>query len=225
MMWPLKKEEPVVTKPDENKPPEKTPAELIAESLKPLTDSMAAMRAEMAEMRKPPEPVRQPVKPEDPPSVLDDENAAFATRLTPIVQRTFEIEARMAKDEVRREYEAMGFGDLWRENAKVIDETLEATGLVTQNAQGQFVAQRGNPQYIRNVADMVIGRAARAGGLKHDSSKKTFFLEDTNASDPGRKPEVNESEGLSKKQIDAAKRFGIPLADYKKSLGSLEIIS
>src|SRR5579859_1136426 len=101
----------------EVKPAEKTPAELIPESLKPITDAFGAMRAEIDALKVKTTPKEYP----EIPSVMDDEDRAFNTRLTPIMAKTLEMEARLAKDDVEREYKKLGFGDLWDENRTEID--------------------------------------------------------------------------------------------------------
>src|SRR5215468_4797057 len=119
MSWPstktldLNKPKDTEVKPGEEKPPEKTIAEQIAEAVAPFKEGIETMRAELETLRKPKAP---PVAPTEPTSVLDDENAAFAQRLTPILAKQWEIEARMVRDEVEKEYEAAGFGDLLKEN-------------------------------------------------------------------------------------------------------------
>lgn len=207
-------------KPEANKPPEKSPAELIAESLKPLTDGMAAIRGELDDLKVKTAPKGH----QEVTSVMDDEDAAFAQRLTPIMAKTLEMEARLAKDDVEKEYKQLGFGDLWEANRKGIDEFLAKTQLVTVDEKGATVALRGNPEYIRNVADMVIGRAVRKGGVKFDGKDNKFFLEDTTGDGTIITKKVAETEGITKKQLEAAKRFGIPVADYRKAAGKLDFV-
>src|SRR5216684_4887161 len=77
----------------DGKGPEKTPAELIAESLstalKPMTDSMAALTAKVEGIEK---GVVRPSKTENQPppervSVFDDEETAFGQRMAPLMIR------------------------------------------------------------------------------------------------------------------------------------------
>jgi hypothetical protein len=205
---------------DANKPPEKTPAELIADALKPVTEGFASMRAEIDELKVKTAPKGHA----EIPSVLDDEDGAFNTRLTPIMAKTLEMEARMAKDDVEKEYRQLGFGDLWDENRKEIDTFLAKTQLVAPDEKGQPAALRGNPEYIRNVADMMIGKAVKKGGVKFDGKDKRFFLEDTTGDGTIITRKVAENEGITKKQLAAAARFGIPIADYKKAAGKLNFV-
>ena len=210
----------VEKKPDDAKPPEKSPAELIADALKPVTEGFATMRAEIDALKVRTAPKDRP----EVPSVMDDEDAAFNTRLTPIMAKTLELEAKDAKREVEQEYRNLGFGDLWDANRKDIDAFLGQAALVTQNEKGEPVALRGNPEYIRNVADMMIGRAAKKGGVKYNGKDNQFFLEDTTGDGTVIVRKEKESEGITKKQLEAAKRFGIPIDQYRKAAAKLKFV-
>jgi hypothetical protein len=227
MAWSFNKDKKETEVPDSNpekkvetKPPEKTPAELIAEALKPVTEGFAAMRGEIDALKV----KTTPKETHEVPSVMDDEDASFNTRLTPIMVRTLELEAKDAKREVEAEYRKLGFGDLWDENRKEIDEFLAKSALVAPGEDGKPAALRGNPEYIRNVADMMIGKAVKKGGVKFDGKDKKFFLEDTTGDGTIITKKVAESEGITKKQLDAAKRFGIPVAEYRKAAGKLNFV-
>lgn len=227
MAWGRKPEEPKPAagdpevKPGEKKEDDKDVATIIAEALKPFGEQFSAMRAELDSLKAP-----KPAAPGAPeiPSVLDDENGAFNARLTPVLAKVYESEAKMVANDVEREYRSAGYGDLWDENRAEINKELEATPLVRE-VGGKIVAHRGDAAYIRKVADMVIGQAVRKGLLKYDGRDKKFFLEDASGDTSiiGRKP--LDSDGLSKKQIEAAKRFGIPLADFKKAKDRLDFVS
>lgn len=207
-------------KPDD-KPVEKSIAEVIADSLKPFSETLASIKSDVDALKTKPAPKERP----ETPSVLDDEDGAFATRLTPIMAKQLELEARMAKDDVEREYRNLGFGDLWDENRKEIEDFLAGAALVAQDAQGKPVPLRGNPDFIRNVADMVIGRTARKGGIRFDGKDKKFFLEDTTGDGGGNSMRRKlDTDGLTQKQIEAAKRFGIPVTEYKKAAGKLDFV-
>ena len=226
MAWPkiLSKEDKVPDpekKPDE-KPPDKPIADIIAESLKPLTEGFASLSRQFEELRKPPEPPRK-VEPSEIPSVLDDENAAFGARLTPVISNQLSLEARLVRDDIEKEYRALGFGELWDQHRAEINKMLEDANLVAQDASGKVVTLRGNPEYVRNVADMVIGRAARKGGIKFNGEKSSFFLEDASGSADKNVP-TSDTEGLTKRQLRAAQNFGIPAKDYKASLAKLEVL-
>jgi len=155
---------------------------------------------------------------------MDDEDAAFNTRLTPIMAKTLELEAKDAKREVEQEYRNLGFGDLWDQNRKDIDAFLAKAALVTQDENGQPAALRGNPEFIRNVADMMIGRAAKKGGVKFDGKDNKFFLEDTTGDGTVIVRKEKETEGITKKQLEAAKRFGIPIDQYRKAASKLKFV-
>lgn len=229
MAWGRKAEEPKPAagdpevKPGEKKEDEKDIATIIAEALRPYGEQITSMRADLDAMKAP-----KPVASGAPeiPSVLDDENGAFNARLTPVLAKVYESEAKMVANDVEREYRSAGYGDLWDENRAAINKELENTPLVRQDATtNKIIPHRGDPEYIRKVADMIIGQAVRKGLLKYDGRNKNFFLEDATGDQSiiGRKP--LESDGLSKKQIEAAKRFGIPLADFKKAKDRLDFVS
>jgi hypothetical protein len=155
---------------------------------------------------------------------MDDEDAAFNTRLTPLMAKTLELEAKDAKREVEQEYRNLGFGDLWDQNRKDIDAFLAKAALVTQDENGQPVALRGSPEFIRNVADMMIGRAAKKGGVKFDGKDNKFFLEDTTGDGTVIVRKEKEDQAITKKQLEAAKRFGIPIDQYRKAASKLKFV-
>lgn len=227
MAWPFpKKDEPPVDneKKVDDKAKEKSPAELIAESLAPITSAISALSAKVDSMKPaPPEPKR--VEPTEIPSVIDDENGAFNARLTPILQRTLEMEAKMARTEVKAEYIELGFGGLWSQNERDIDATLVATALVTPDGQGGYKAMRGDPQYIRNVADMIIGRAARQGGVKFNDASKTFFLEGADGTMNGGGERKVDTHGLTADQVRVFQRMGVPLDKAKETMSKLKFVS
>src|SRR4029077_18615044 len=141
------------------------------------------------------------VEPSERISVLDDEDAAFNQRMTPILQSQLEMEARMNTRDVKQEYVDSGFGDLWRQYEGEITKTLDGTALVSPDGNGGFKKLRGDSQYIRNVADMILGRAARTSGVRFDGNKKTFFLEGANSNESTSGPTSKETEGLTAKQV------------------------
>lgn len=218
MTDPLKKDE---------KQNEKSPAEMIAESinsaLKPVVDQLGALKQDIDALRAP-KPPEKPATPNEIPSVLDDENAAFAQRLTPLYTRQLEFEATIERDRVRHEYEDAGFGDMWRQYQTDIDKQLIATALVQPDGNGGVKPLRGDPQYIRNVADMILGRAARSGGIKFDGANKKFFIEGANAEVPGGTPKPDLG-GLTAKQARIFERMGVPLDKAKDTLSKLEFVS
>lgn len=211
--------------PTETKPNEKSIAEIISESLKPFNESLdqrfAAIQQDIEGLK----PKPRPATPAEIPSVLDDENAAFNTRMTPIIQSQLELEAKINTRDVKQEYIDAGFGAIWSQNEKEITDVLNSTALVQPDGQGGVKKLRGDAQYIRNVADMIIGRAARNGGVRFDGTKKTFFLEGANGDNggPGSKP--SETEGLTQKQVKLAQRMGIPLDKMKATVSKLDFVS
>jgi hypothetical protein len=231
MAWPFKQkaEEPQMANEPTN--PEKTPdttptksiAETLSESLSPLKEEFAAMRRDIEELRTPKPPVR--TVSQERVSVLDDEDAAFNQRMTPILQSQLELEARYNRDQVKAEYVEAGFGDFWRENEKRINDKLSASPLVQPDGNGGVLKLRGDEQYIRNVVNMFMGEAARAGGVKFDGAKKTFFLEGANGGESAAGSRAAETEGLTAKQVKLAQRLGIPMDAMKKTVSKLEFVS
>jgi len=232
MAWPSwkkeiteSKKEEVVADPEKkveekNKTPEKSPAELIAEALKPVTDGFANLRAEIDELK-----VRTtPKDKHEVASVLENEDEAFNQRLTPIMAKTLELEAREAKRDVEAEYRKAGYGRLWDDNRKDIDEFLAQAQLVTTNAKGEVIPLRGSPEFIRNVADMMIGRAVKKSGVKVDDKDGKFFLEDATGDETVITRRATEKDGITKSQLKAANRFGIPIEDYRKALAKLKFV-
>ena len=231
MAWPFKQkaEEPQMAT-DVNNPektpetkPEKSIAEMLSESLSPLREELAATRRDIEALKQPVE-VKRTVAAERI-SVLDDEDAAFNQRMTPILQSQLELEARMNMKEVKQEYMDAGFGAFWQQNEAEINKTLEASALVQPDNNGGFKKLRGDAAYIRNVADMIIGRSARSGGVKFDGAKKTFFLESANGDSGNGTARPSETEGLTAKQVKLAQRLGIPLDKFKATVGKMEFVS
>lgn len=228
MSWPFQKktEEPTVPTDPEKKPEppktssEKSVAEIISESLAPFSQRFDKLQQDIDALRTPPPPARR--EPTEIPSVLDDENAAFAVRMTPILQTTLEIEAREIMRDVKQEYVDAGFGAIWQQNETEIKGVLNGTALVQPDGQGGTKKLRGDAQYVRNVADMIIGRAARAGGVRFDGAKKTFFLEGANSNESVGGAKSAEVEGLTQKQVKLAQRLGIPLDKFKQTVSKLE---
>jgi hypothetical protein len=229
MVWPLKtpdnKVDPANANPDPPTTPEKTPAELIAEALAPLVESQKTFQTTLndrltaLENNTKPREKPAPTKPDEPISVLDDENAAFAQRMTPLMIRQLEFEAGVTKDRIKREYETAGYGELWTQFGAEIDQIVDSTALVT----GDGKVFRGDPQYIRNVVDMVFGRAARKGGMKFGGKDKGFFLE--SASSGTESTDQSTSDGLTESQRKVVTRMGVPLDQAKKVMAKLHFVA
>jgi hypothetical protein len=220
MAWPFEKpEEKPEVNAESSKAPEKSAAELIAEALQPFSQQFTEMRQKLDAIEQNSVKKPSPEQPREVTSVLDNEDVAFNQRLTPVVMRQLELEARVVKNDIKREYADAGFGDMWREYEKQINESLDAAPLVT--ADGQPL--RGNPNYIRNVVDMVFGRAAREKGMRFDGKNKSFFLE-SGGSGGGNQP-APVDDGFSDSQRKALNKWGIPIDDAKKTLSKLKFIS
>jgi hypothetical protein len=229
MTWPF--ERPVNTPtPDPvnaaERPPEKTAAELIADALKPLVEAQTAFQTKLDErlhnlenQTKPREP-KTPTNPAEPISVLDDENAAFAQRMTPILQRQLEFESRVVKKDIKNEYHSAGYGDLWNQFEAEIDAMCDNAPLVS----GEGKTLRGDPQYIRNVVDMVLGRAARKAGMRFDGKSKGFFLESA-SSGPEAAGRGDNSDGMTELQRKVTARMGIPLDKAKDAIKKLHFVN
>lgn len=204
---------------DPNKPPDKTQAELIADALRPFGDQFTALNTRLAQIEensKKPEPK---LEPRTITSVYEDEDQAFQQRLTPVVLRQLELEARMVTGDIKREYEAAGFGDMWNQYATDINGVLEGSPLVT--AEGKPL--RGNPDYIRNTVDMVLGRAARTKGLRFNGKEQTFFLESAGGTSNGGNTATND--GLTDAQRKVFARMKIDPAQGKATLDKLQFIN
>ena len=87
----------------------------------------------------------------------------------------------------------------------------------------QTKAGQGYRGYVENVADMLIGKEAKAKGLKFDGNKQTFFLEDasggnnTPANSKMRQLEVEANDG----KIDIL--HGRTLAKWAQDMGIKDI--
>lgn len=202
-------------------PPEKTPAEILAESLSPFKDSIESLRTDLANLKeslkKPEAPPR--ADPAQPISVLDNEDAAFAQRMTPLLARQLELESRVVYNDIKQEYTHSGFGDLWDKFETEIRKMLESSPLV--NAEGKPL--RGDPQYVRNVVDMILGRAAREAGIRFDTKTKGFFLEPAGG-DAGSLPKP-EADGLTESQRKVLSRMGVTAERSKDIMKKLQFVN
>jgi hypothetical protein len=222
MTWPFPAPENKIEEKEkaDEKPPEKTPAELIAEALSPLVTRLEeqSKRFDTLEAQTKPREQKQTVQPNEPTSVLDDENLAFAQRLTPIMARQLELESRVVKNDIKTEYATAGYGELWAQFEGDINGILDGSPLVKPDGS----PMRGDPQYIRNVVDMVFGRAARKGGMRFDGKSKGFFLESGSGSnETGRQAEPD---GMTDSQRKVMSRMGVNLDDAKKVIKKLHFV-
>lgn len=204
--------------------PEKTQAELIAESvsaaIKPLVDANTALSSRLESIEtntKRPTPATTPTERT---SIFDDEDAAFAQRVGPVMQRQLVTEAKLAYNDVKSEYVAAGYAELLTKYESQVIETLNNSPLVTQDGK----VCRGDTGYIRNVIDMVFGRAARESGMKFGGREKGFFIESAGA-EGGTSTPSPADDGLTVEQRRVFNRMGVPTADAKKTIGKLKFIN
>ena len=212
----------------EVKPPEKTPAELIAETLsaalKPVTDTLSTINGRLEAVENSTRRPEREITPTETPSVFDNEDAAFAQRIGPVMLRQYELEARYVRDEIRREYERAGHGEVWAQYEGQINGELERSALVQPDGHGGVRPLRGDPAYIRNVVNMIIGAAAVAAGMRFDGKSKSFFLE-TAGGDAGPGSHVDPADGLSADQRRVTARMGLTPEQAKASLGKLKFVN
>jgi hypothetical protein len=212
----------------ETKPPEKSAAELIAESLKPLLEGQAALaeavkaqgeRQASFEQRF----TKQPSEADGAPqrtSFFDDEDRAFNERAAGLAMRQLASDARYERDQVFQDYRDSGYGDFLKECRADIDKILEGTSLV--DAAGHPL--RGNPEYIRNTVDMVIGRMARKANLKFGGKDRGFFTEGASSGTGDSTEAASAQEGLTAGQVKAFKKWGIPLEEGKKTVAKMAFV-
>lgn len=100
------------------------------------------------------------------PSVMENEDAAFAKRLGPVVINQIKLQARLIETEAMNDLSSRGFGQY----AADVRGYLDKTPLETK-------AKNDYDGYCRNVVTMVIGQKALSKGLKLDD-KQEFFIED-----------------------------------------------
>ncbi len=213
-----------------NPPDGKSQAELLAEGLEkafaPVKTTLEGIvsRVDNIEKRfKPAEP-SEPVQPNAPQytSVFEDEDAAINQRVVaavgPVLQMQLETQAQLARQNVRAEFAAKGFGAVWDNNLERINKVLDDSPLL----DGRGKAMRGDPSYIRNVVTMIFGEAAMAAGMKFGKDRG-FFLETTNGSvDTNGAPQAD---GLTDEQRAFFKRNKISVEDGKKARAALKFVS
>jgi len=208
-MWPNnKKDEPPAAKPEEKAPPQAPSAEdllaKMSELLSPLSqklDSQSERLAALEEARKPAPPANPEI-----PSVLDNEDAAFRERLTPLAVETINLRSRMVEREVLDELE--GFSEFLPEIKKEL-----------ANTSVQVKAMPNYEAYVRNVVDMIVGREARKGGLRRD--KQRFILEEgSSASDnTGSSTQSQEDKEFLNFHVTTGKGKVVTRGEYLKRIG------
>jgi hypothetical protein len=137
--------------------------------LKPVAEGFSQLDARLKQLEGKPKTETTTEVNNGPVSVLDNEDQAFSQRLGPVVVSQINLQARVIENEILSEVSSRGWGRLIPE----IKEVLKTTPIQTK-AQGYEV-------YVRNVADMIIGREAQKGGLKAGEGDR-FFIEDANSS-------------------------------------------
>jgi hypothetical protein len=160
-------------KKDEPVPDPKTPTDneaLLAkmgELLNPFKESIDNFKKEVGErfaaVEEGIKPKPAPVTPTERASVFDNEDAAFAERMGPLVVSQVELKARVLERDVFDEYK--DWADLLPKVRKILDETPIQTK-----------AAPNYESYIRNVFNMLIGSEARENGLRRNGTR--FVLED-----------------------------------------------
>jgi hypothetical protein len=226
MTWPFPDDKAKTVEEGDNKPPTsadappaKTPAEIIAESLKPLAEGFTKLNARLDTLEQNTRPRPKSETPPEQISVLDDENAAFAQRIGPVMLRQLELEARVVKNDIKAEYASAGYGELWAQFETEINQVIDGSPIVSPEGR----AVRGDPQYIRNVVDMVMGRNARKAGMRFDGKSKGFFLETGGSGADGSKPPVND--GLNDGQRKVFSRMKVSMDDAKKVMSKLKFVT
>jgi hypothetical protein len=171
--------------------------------LKPLQDELAAVKTSAT-----PKPRTENQETVTTPSVFDDEDAAFNAHIGPIAVQTALLNARMTETEVLSDISSQGWGHLIPQIRDVLEKQ---TPLQTKAGQGY----KG---YVENVAAMLIGKEAKAKGLKFDGNKQTFFLEDGAASNnptTGKQRQLDELANDGKIDI----LHGRSVAEWAKNMG------
>jgi len=107
------------------------------------------------------------------PSVSENEDAAFAARLGPVVALNIQTNARLTEREILDE-----ISPNWSHLIPEIRGYFSSPPL-SRKAQADY------PDFCRNIKDMVVGKAAQKAGLRFDKKNERFFLEDATAKTGG----------------------------------------
>jgi hypothetical protein len=210
-------------------PPKESQEDLIkrlfAENQTTFTQKFTEIEGKIESLKvKPPE---KPADPAQPISVLDNEDAAFAQRIGPVAYQNYQMQARLTLMDIKEEYPR----EVWQRFQKEISEALGK----------ETVMYQSNPQCVRNVCDMIIGRAAKDNGFRYDSKGKKFFLEDASQVDAQGNPQAEaEREYLDfkvafppnrdgKQKVVSRKSFlegmGVTPEQSKKAMDKLQVVS
>jgi hypothetical protein len=216
MGWPFRQPDPDPEK--EKKLQEQSKAEMeeftmslrtsLEEAIaKPLREEITALRTKIESSA--PKPAVRTEAPPEIPSVLDNEEAAFAARIGPVAIQTGLLNARMTEVEVLSDVSIRGWGHLIPQIREVLEKQTPVQTKISPSYKG----------YLENVVDMLIGKEAKSKGLKFDGNKQTFFLED--ASGTGNTPANSKMRQLEHDatdgRIDILK--GRSVAEWAKNMG------
>lgn len=128
------------------------------------------------------------------PSVMDDEDGAFRTRLTPLITTVSQISGQMVEDRVVNDISAQGWGEL-------VPELRKALATIAP-------VYKSDPNYetsVRKIAFGMIGERAVSKGLKADPTKKTYFF----AEDSGGAASTSSGPRISAEDTRLMDRLGI----------------
>jgi hypothetical protein len=189
------------------------PAEKTAENKEPTQDEMLAkLRTSFEEVIKPmrekidsyetrfnsiEEQTRKPapkVENTEIPSVLDDEDGAFRTRLNPLISTVSQISGQMVEDRVVADITAQGWGEL-------VPDLRKTLATIHPN-------YKADPNYetsVRKIAFGMIGERAVSKGLKADPDKKTYFF----AEDAGGQAATSSGPRISAEDARVMDKLGI----------------
>ena len=100
---------------------------------------------------------------------------------------------------------------------------------------------QANAQGVRNVVDMIIGRAARENGFRYDTKRKKFFLEDASQTSDASNPQAEADREFldysvtlppnrdGKSKVVSRKSFlegmGVTPEESKKAMAKLQVVS
>jgi len=163
-----------------------------------------AVRAQLAELQATPKvsPVNEPKKPT---SFYEDAEAAFNDRIAPFAEHTLRTSAELAELKARakfdREYKKWG---------KEIDEMVSGH---------KNMADRGNPALYENIVNIVKGKHLEEI-LEAERKGEGFFVESGSSSNIGGSSK-DSTYGLSKDQIDAAKRLGMTTEEFASNYNAV----
>jgi hypothetical protein len=184
--------------------------------VKRLKDTQAAKDAELAETRSGLDQVRaelaalQQPKPvvtgeKKPASFYEDAEQAFNDRIAPFAEHTLRTSAELAEMKARQKFDRE-----YKKWGKEIDDMVSGH---------KNLAERGNPALYENIVNIVKGRHLEEV-LEAERKGESFFVESGSAAHVGGS-QIDSSHGLSKDQIDAAKRMGMTPEDFSSNYNAI----